>query len=998
MAVVADPTRVVRHLGKRPYVELKPVAGSLDQQPLAGLGFVPQDWHFIPMPNCAGHTQILRSTTSSVLSERQQAALQGMAFVYKANGELLTKFPILLEGHNPLIRAFHLRATSDLVIVTRDGRVRVFTLQGWVIREFKLPVEGKERITVLEAAGHENSLVALQSDGTFVVYNNLADTLTKARQLRYKTTRLEYLNNLFAGGMPKKTDVGFLAIIEANTPRSSPLICFSTSSVAESNPQLIVFPADKPDAYVKIRASEIVKKANSKLLTFDFANVVINASGDFILAADSNHSLAVLDISEFRKDEKTPPLVRLIIPGQASSSSAPSSDASEPPFIFGLCEALPAYYDPTEGCIRIHIPQSHGHLDFKTEEFDAQGVFMMQSLHSGLLYKTSERDEPITRHISRVSKALQAIRTPKAGKDNPGAFLFYSSTQVGESLVPLNQAIHLLDSQLPMALEQLLEAAKAALSIKEQRDILGTVSIGKLFIDDPLGKYTRQYDDIRRILHVANNFNGCDVGGAVPIEHYTACLTPTDLILYYVSCGLWDRAAKTCLYMSYDTAERLIILRQVLLRMALNYFLNPQMDTISEAAILQKIRVSFEALPAVKNAYRDLIDYLVYAKCYKRRSLIADLIQNEPIMADRIRLLISIQDYSTAIRQCLSYGAYDLAQCLYRYASRPSLAGPDGYLKQFESGIQLFGGLGREVLDGYLAALPYLAQQAKVSRSNLEKCISNTLLHEKLHASYYEWMLRRLCNAVLKQGSRSTLEKSLLLIGQMQERLTDDPFVSSVSRLSAIPTLIEGLTTAFEKGKVRTAYVPIFGSICLILQDATRQELEGWVKDATTHERQIPSASDSVTLADSKKVFASFLKKVTIDPSLHYMSACEGAIDAVKQAANNPNGREIAIQLLGLLNSYVRSIPGKTLSKLAYPLAKRLVEQITDVPLLNSSRLLETLEAVMRPVDLARFSILTTNKDKFATALKELSKGELEPFFISSPSLPPSLREAIAAL
>lgn len=994
MAVVTDPTRLVRHLGKRPYVELKPVAGSLDQQPLAGLEFVPQDWHFIPMPNCAGHTQILRSTPSSVLSEMQQAALQGMAFVYKANGELLTRFPILLEDHSPLIRAFHLRTTSDLVVVTRDGRVRVFTLQGWVIREFMLPVEGKGRITVLEAAGHENSLVALQSDGTFVVCNNLADTLTKARQIRCKSTRLEYLNNLFAGGTPKKTDVGVLAIIEGENPRVSPLICFSTSSSAESNPQLILFRADKPDAYVKLRASEIVKKANSSLLTFDFSNLVINASGDFLLVADSNRSLAVLDISEFRKDLKTSPLVRLIIPGQAASSP----EALETPFVFGLCEALPAYYDPTEGCIRVHIPQSHGHLDFKTEEFDAQGVFMIQSLHSGLLYKTSERDEPITRHISRVSKALQAIRSPKAGKDNPGAFLFYSSTQVGESLVPLNQAIHLLDNQLPVALEQLLEAAKAALSIKEQRDILGTVSIGKLFIDDPLGNYTRQYDDIRRTLHVVNNFNGCDVGGAVPIEHYTACLTPTDLILYYVSCGLWDRAAKTCLYMNYDTTERLAVLRQVLLRMALNYFLNPQMDVMSEATISQKIRVGFEALPLVKNAYRDLIDYLVYAKCYRRRSLIADLIQNEPIMADRIRLLISIQDYSTAIRQCLSYGAYDLAQCLYRYASRPSLAGPEGYLKQFESGIRLFGGLGQEVLDGYLVALPDLAQQVKISRTNLEKCISNTLLHERLYASYYDWTLRRLCRAILTKVSRQTLEKSLLLIGQMQERLTDEAFQPYVSRLSSIPTLIEGLTTAFEKGKVRTSYAPIFGSLCSILQDATRQELEGWIKDAMSHERSIPSVTESVMLADSKKVFGSFLKKVTIDPSLHYISTCKGAVDAINQAASSSGGREVAIQLLGNLNGYVRSIPGKTLTKLAYPLAKYLVEQITDVPLLNSSRLLETLEAVMRPIDLARFSILTTNKEKFSGALKELSKSELEPFFVSSPSLPPALREVIAAL
>lgn len=125
---------------------------------------------------------------------------------------------------------------------------------------------------------------------------------------------------------------------------------------------------------------------------------------------------------------------------------------------------------------------------------------------------------------------------------------------------------------------------------------------------------------------------------------------------YYSSRGDHERALRTTLYFYNNSEEAINLTFTVLMRLAVDYFLNPAYLKQDERNIIKVLDINLGRFPTVTGIYRKLIDFLVSLECYPRNELILTLIDKEPAIYDRIALLLTTRNYRKAAELCLQCG------------------------------------------------------------------------------------------------------------------------------------------------------------------------------------------------------------------------------------------------------------------------------------------------------------------------------------------------------
>ncbi|KWX15173.1 hypothetical protein QR46_0797 [Giardia duodenalis assemblage B] len=1048
-----------RQLGKnRHYRVQSPVSVSFDfGEAIPGVTFRTADWLFASLPACAGHSQMLCPGAMIIgnMTELQLNRLRRTIFIFQADGVLLsTVEAVLADEHLDVLGFWHLESTSDLLVVYKQGLARVFTLKGWRLRELRLFKNPKTQTSVIATSFNKDSFIALFNEGTLVLYEDLARALFSPKQPRSRSIRPPVLSTIFAGGAPQANDIAFLRL--ANGSEESVGMRFAilaTTSESDPDPRLIFFPLSTQSIEsCYYTNSELCKAVQLSPGSIIFTNAVLHHSSNCIMVVDEySLSLAVINIVSLRKDFATGvPRLQLFfsVPSAGERSTqvnlaAGLSGLHSSTFLCAFCDVLPCYYDnySADEEIQIIIPASaRDPKEVRLEGLEASGVFYMEGLLSGLLYKQDDPDEAATMHFVRLNQDLCDIEN--STENHAGALLYQISTQLrnakqqGSSYdvkeVSPNMLLQILEPQMNDAVMSVLSAVLSIDDCKQQMEYLSAAALGKLFLKaDEFISATEQYDSIRRRLRILGDFNRHTIGGALPAEDFFGRYTVHTLVGHYSSRGDHERALRTALYFYNNTEEAVSLTFTVLMRLSVDYFLNPAYLKQDERNIIKVLDTNLARFSSVTGIYRKLIDFLVSLERYPRNDLILTLIDKEPVIYDRIALLLTTRNYRKAAELCLQCGiASSLTHLSYTLCKDKEIGNYDIdtalniFLKVFspqlphDQSIQtnLFTSLLYTMTANLEAerCLPHLSASdsstaltpewvkydffIKLSRSlSLETETALVMLTALFHSSIFDidinTIIDSLHNQVTAPHAYQITCENLLRAKRFTTCFVDTESITSKERIKKSK---ERTHSGLDLGHPHNQLKSVTGIMNDVGKQIFKYSFNMLVNDIDTKGTKRFSIVDLPKTKELKKHITGDFKK-DVSTELVYLSVCEGFLMATSEEnARSPIDARVMRSLLDALHEFCTAIiPAKALATIAYPLLNLLERNLSTEAYVTQSSIYRDLYALLDPVSRARVALQTGKADELAVALENVGLADMEPFSIASLSLSADLQTVI---
>lgn len=1054
----------MRQLGKnRHYRTQSPVSVGFDfGDTIPELTFRATDWLFAHLPACAGHSQMVCPGAMLVgnMTEKQLSKLRRTIFVFQADGVLFSSIEVVLaDEHLDVLGFWHLESTSDLLVVYKQGLARIFTLKGWRLRELRLFKNPKTQTSVLAASFAKDSFIALFNEGTLVFYENLAGAIFSSKQPRSRSIRPPILSTIFAGGAPQANDVAFLRLVNGSEESmDTKFVILATTPESDPDPRLIFFPLNTQsiESYC-YTSSELCKAVQLSPGSVLFTNAVLHHSCDCVIVIDEySLSLVVINILSLRKDFATgAPRLQLFfsVPSAGERSiqvnrAAGLSGLHSSAFLCSFCDILPCYYDNygDDGEIRIIIPISaRDPKEVRLESLEASSVFYMEGLLSGLLYKQDDPDEAATMHFVRLNQDLYNIET--SAENHPGALLYQISTQLrnakqhGSSYdvkeVSSNMLLQILEPQMNVAVTNVLHAISSIDDCKQQMEYLSAAALGKLFLKaDEFLSITEQYDDTRRRLRVLGDFNRHTVGGALPAEDFFGRYAVHTLVGYYSSRGDHERALRTTLYFYNNSEEAINLTFTVLMRLAVDYFLNPAYLKQDERNIIKVLDINLGRFPTVTGIYRKLIDFLVSLECYPRNELILTLIDKEPAIYDRIALFLTTRNYRKAAELCLQCGvASSLTHLGYMLCRDKDIGGYDMnaaltvFLRMFsqqqspqDHSIQtsLFTCLLHMMITVLEAErnLPQLSTSEqstaltpawvnyeffiKLSKSlSLETETTLVMLTALFHSSAFGGDCNTIIDALHTHATPPRAYQvtcdNLLRAKRFITCFMDDDVVEAKDKSKKSKERARG-------GVDPNSSSSQLKSVTEVMNDTGRQifkhsfaMLAGDVgSDPASKSTKKFSITDLPKARELKKHITGDFKK-DVSAELVYLSVCEGFVMAASnENAQSPINVKTMRLLMDALHEFCTSIiPSKVLAVIAYPLLTVIEQTLSTEVHITQSNIYRELYGLLDPISRARAALRSGKADELAAALESVGLADMEPFSIASMSLSAELQAVI---
>ncbi|EFO64042.1 Hypothetical protein GLP15_4132 [Giardia lamblia P15] len=1053
----------IRQLGKNRYYRTQsPVSASFDfSDAIPELAFRATDWLFAHLPACAGHSQMVCPGAMLIgnITEKQLSKLRRTIFVFQADGVLFSSIEVVLaDEHLDVLGFWHLESTSDLLVVYKQGLARVFTLKGWRLRELRLFKNPKTQTSVLAASFNKDSFIALLNEGTLVFYENLAGAIFSPKQPRSRSIRPPVLSTIFAGGAPQANDIAFLRLVNGSEESvDTKFAILATTPESDPDPRLLFFPLDTQSiesyCYSSLDLCKAVQLTPGSVL---FTNAVLHHSCDCIMVIDEySLSLVVINILSLRKDFATgAPRLQLFfsVPSTEEKSiqvnrAAGLSGLHSSAFLCSFCDILPCYYDNygNDDGIRIIIPTSaRDPKEVRLESLEGSSVFYMEGLLGGLLYKQDDPDETATMHFVRLNQDLYNIEN--STENHAGALLYQISTQLRNvkqsgsnhdlKEVSPNMLLQILEPQMNVAVTSVLHAISSIDNCKQQMEYLSAAALGKLFLKaDEFLSITEQYDGTRRRLRVLGDFNRHTVGGALPAEDFFGRYAVQTLVGYYSSRGDHERALRTTLYFYNNSEEAIHLTFTVLMRLAVDYFLNPAYLKQDEKNIIKVLDINLGRFPTVTGIYRKLIDFLVSLECYPRNELILTLIDKEPAIYDRIALLLTTRNYRKAAELCLQCGvASSLTHLGYMLCRDREIGSYDMnaaltiFLKMFsqqqshqDQSIQarLFTCL-LYMMTANLEAerrLPQLVASEhsttltpawinyeffiKLSKSlSLETETALVMLTALLHSSAfgvdYNIIINELHNHVTPSHAYQLTCDNLLRAKRFVTCFADNDTVRVKDKGKKFK---EGARSDLDLDSSSNQ----LKSVTEIMNDTGRQIFKHFFtmiagdvgSDSENKSAKRFSIADFPKTRELKKHITGDFKK-DVSAELVYLSVCEGFIMAASdENAQSPINVKTMRLLMDALHEFCTSIiPSKVLAIIAYPLLT-VIERLSTEVYVTQSSICRELYTLLDPVSRARAALRSGKTDELATALESVGLADMEPFSIASMSLSAELQAVI---
>lgn len=1049
----------VRQLGKNRYYRTQaPVSVGFDfSDAIPGVTFRAADWLFASLPACAGHSQMLCSGAMLIgnMTEKQISKLRRTIFVFQADGVLLSSIEVVLaDEHLDVLGFWHLESTSDLLVVYKQGVARVFTLKGWRLRELRLFKNPKTQTYVVAASFNSDSFIALFNEGTIVLYEDLGRVLFSSKQPRSRPMRPPVLSTIFANGAPQAADVAFLRLVNGSEESvGTKFAILATTSESDPDPRLVFFPLSMQsiESYY-YTTSELCKTVQLSPGSILFTNAVLHHSGDCIMVIDEySLSLAVINILSLRKDFATgAPRLQLFfsVPSAGEKSTQVNlavglSGHHSSAFLCSFCDILPCYYDNygTDDELRIIIPiSSRDPKEVRLESLEASNVFYMEGLLSGLLYKQDDPDESATMHFVRLNQDLYDIEN--STENHAGALLYQMSTQLrsakqqGSSYdvkeVSPNMLLQILEPQMNDAIISVLKAVTSVDDCKQQMEYMSAAALGKLFLKTEECLTTiEHYDDTRRRLRILNDFNRHTIGGALPAADFFGRYAVCTLIGHYSSRGDHERALRTTLYFYNNTEEAISLTFTVLMRLGIDYFINPINIKHDERNIIKVLDKNLGRFPGITGIYRKLIDFLVSLECYPRNDLILTLIDKEPAIYDRITLLLTTRNYRKAAELCLQCGvANSLTYLSYTLCKDREINCYDVdtalsvFIKVFSPQLPQDQSIQTSLFTNLLylmiankEAEYYLPQLAtsdpstsltpawvkydffiKLSKSvSLETETALVMLMALFHSSAFgvdqSTIIDDLHNQIMPSNVYQTTCNNLLRYKRFTTCFIDNESVKIKDKNRKSKEKAQGsLDLEHPHNQI--------GSVTDVMSDVGQQlfkhSLTMLMNDNDNKGSKRFSIADLPKTKELKKHITGEFKK-DISAELVYLSVCEGFVTAISEEnTRSPIDIKILRSLLDALHEFCTVIiPNKVLSTIAYPLLTVIESSLSTDVYVTQSSIYRELYALLDPISKARVALRTGTADDLAAALENVGILDMEPFSIASMSLSADLQTVI---
>lgn len=1049
----------VRQLGKNRYYRTQsPVSVSFEfGDAIPGVTFRATDWLFAPLPACAGHSQMLCPGTMLIgnMTEKQISKLRRTIFVFQADGVLLSSIEVVfVDEHLDVLGFWHLESTSDLLVVYKQGLARVFTLKGWKLRELRLFKNPKTQTSVIAASFNKDSFIALFNEGTLVLYEDLARVLFSSKQPRSRPIRPPVLSTIFASGAPQANDIAFLRLVSGSDDSvGTKFAILATTSESDPDPRLVFFPLSMQsiESYY-YTSSELCKAVQLSPGSILFTNAVLHHSGDCIMVIDEySLSLAVINILPLRKDFATgAPRLQLFFSVPSAGEKATQvnlaaglSGLHSSSFLCSFCDILPCYYDNygTDDEIRIIIPVSaRDPREVRLENLEASNVFYMEGLLSGLLYKQDDSDEAATMHFVRLNQDLYDIEN--STENHAGALLYQISTQLRAAKqqgsgydvkeVSPNTLLQILEPQMNDAITSVLRAVSSVDDCKQQMEYMSAAALGKLFLKaEELLVATEQYDDTRRRLRILADFNRHTIGGALPAEDFFGRYAVCTLVGYYSSRGDHERALRTTLYFYNNTEEAINLTFAVLMRLAVDYFLNPINLKQDEKNIIKVLDKNLGRFPSVTGIYRRLIDFLVSLECYPRNDLILTLIDKEPAIYDRIALLLTTRNYRKAAELCLQCGVSNsLMHLSYTLCKDREIDyyDMDAALGVFLRVLSQEASQDQSVQANLFTSLMYMMTANKEAEYRLPQLATSDPATSIAPAWVkYDFFVRLSKSLSLETETALAILTALFhsstfgvdcntIIDDLHNQIapshvyqiTCDNLLRS-KRFATCFVDNEGLKNRDKAKKSKEKARGALGSdhshnqimsVTDVMSDVGQQifkhSLTMIMNDSENKGAKRFSIADLPKTKELKKhITGDFKKDVSVE--LVYLSVCEGFITAISEEhARSPIDTKVLRSLLDALHEFCTAIiPNKILSTIAYPLLTVIENSLSTEVYVTQSGVYRELYASLDPVSKARVALRAGKADDLATALESVGIADMEPFSIASMSLSAELQAVI---
>ncbi|KAJ3018065.1 UNVERIFIED_CONTAM: hypothetical protein HDU68_011345 [Siphonaria sp. JEL0065] len=282
--------------------------------------------------------------------------------------------------------------------------------------------------------------------------------------------------------------------------------------------------------------------------------------------------------------------------------------------------------------------------------YNFEGVVHLVSEIDGVRILTNERCQ----FLQKVPSATDEVF--KIGSTAPGAILFDAYDHFQRKSPRADENVRSIKMELSSAVDSCLEAAANEFNSSRQKLLLKAASFGKCFIDDyNAEKFTNLCETIR-ILNAVRRF---EIG--IPLTFAQYCfLTPEVLIGRLTQRHHHSLALQICKYLKIDPSR-------VLIHWACTKIKNSiSSGTADTTSLLESITKQCSEL-------NPNISYLQIAKTAYQQgqtSLAAKLLDHEPIAANQVPLLMSMDQDERALTKAIESGDTDLAYAVILHIKR----------------------------------------------------------------------------------------------------------------------------------------------------------------------------------------------------------------------------------------------------------------------------------------------------------------------------------------
>ncbi|KAI9347012.1 Vps16, N-terminal region-domain-containing protein [Obelidium mucronatum] len=402
----------------------------------------------------------------------------------------------------------------------------------------------------------------------------------------------------------------------------------------------------KPSAWVVIPPQHAGTKQPEVLLAVKSTLLIVNAQNfqDQRLQSGPFVSLALSPNGKFISFVNTSGKVIVISADFQKQLAEFNAGTTQPPIQMAWCgaDSVTIHWEdalvvvgPFGDCIR----------------YAFEGIIHLVSEIDGVRIITNDKCQ----FLQKVPNVTEEIF--KIGSTAPGAILFDAYDHFQRKSPRADENIRSIKSELSLAVDACLEAAANEFNSSRQKLLLkvGRPSFGKCFID---GYNAEKFTNLCETVRILNAVRRFEIGIPLSFPQYVYFICPTLLIGRLAQRHHHSLALQICTYLKINPSRVLV-----------HWACTKIKNSVSGG----DISLLLDSIVSQCTKYNPSISYLQIAKTAYQQgqsALAAKLLDHEPIAANQVPLLMSMEQDDRALTKAIESGDTDLAYAVILHIKR----------------------------------------------------------------------------------------------------------------------------------------------------------------------------------------------------------------------------------------------------------------------------------------------------------------------------------------